>query len=215
VSARMTSVRRVAELLPALNAAFPTDLLAVVRNFLAATAGAKTADILMADYDLLVLCRLPPDMTAGIVESLSVDDSAAGRAFINQDPITVVDGDEVHVYVPISLRAERLGVLDVTLLVPAYEVGGDLIDYAVQIDELFVTVIDAMGRGLRASLLGTLKVTAFRVARRSGLALADDAIRHIAVASLSVPHSTAADRPVCRAADVGRRRPDSAGICWP
>jgi hypothetical protein len=70
MSARMTSVRRVAELLPALNAAFPTDLLPVVRNFLASTAGAKTADILMADYDLLVLRRLPPDMTAGIVESL-------------------------------------------------------------------------------------------------------------------------------------------------
>jgi hypothetical protein len=234
----MTSVRRVAELLPALNDAFPADLLAVVRNFLAATAGAKTADILMADYDLLVLRRLPPDMTAGIVESLSVDDSAAGRAFINQDPITVVDGAEVHVYVPISLRAERLGVLDVTLpeapdahalatfeqlvivlgfllpaahhytdiverarrerplelpaemqwsmlpirayscdtfslagqLVPAYEVGGDLFDYSVETDELFVTVIDAMGHDLRASLLGTLAITALRNAWRTGLA---------------------------------------------
>jgi serine phosphatase RsbU (regulator of sigma subunit) len=187
------------------------------------------------------LRRLPPDMTAGIVESLSVDDSAAGRAFINQDPITVVEDAEVHVYVPISLRAERLGVLDVTLteapdahalatfdqlgivlgyllpaahnytdiverarrerplelpaemqwsmlpirayscgpfslagqLVPAYEVGGDLFDYAVQTDELFVTVIDAMGHGLRASLLGTLAITALRNARRTGLALAD------------------------------------------
>jgi serine phosphatase RsbU (regulator of sigma subunit) len=58
-------------------------------------------------------------------------------------------------------------------LVPAYEVGGDLFDYAVQTDELFVTVIDAMGHGLRASLLGTLAVTALRNARRTGLALAD------------------------------------------
>jgi serine phosphatase RsbU (regulator of sigma subunit) len=58
-------------------------------------------------------------------------------------------------------------------LVPAYEVGGDLFDYAVQTDELFVTVIDAMGHGLRASLLGTLAITALRNARRTGLALAD------------------------------------------
>jgi hypothetical protein len=58
-------------------------------------------------------------------------------------------------------------------LVPAYEVGGDLFDYAVQTDGLFVTVIDAMGHGLRASLLGTLAVTALRNARRTGLALAD------------------------------------------
>jgi hypothetical protein len=50
MSARMTSARRVAEILPHLDAAFPTDLLPV-RNFLASTAGAKSADILMADYD--------------------------------------------------------------------------------------------------------------------------------------------------------------------
>jgi serine phosphatase RsbU (regulator of sigma subunit) len=58
-------------------------------------------------------------------------------------------------------------------LVPAYQVGGDLLDYAVGTDELFVSVIDAMGHGLRASLLGTLAVTALRNARRTGLALAD------------------------------------------
>jgi hypothetical protein len=58
-------------------------------------------------------------------------------------------------------------------LVPAYEVGGDLFDYAAGTDELFVSVIDAMGHGLRASLLGTLAVTALRNARRTGLALAD------------------------------------------
>ena len=57
-------------------------------------------------------------------------------------------------------------------LVPAYEVGGDLFGYAVQTDELFVTVIDAMRHGLRASLLGTLAVTTLRNARRTGLALA-------------------------------------------
>ena len=239
MSARMTSARRVAELLPHLDAAFPTDLLPVVRNFLASTAGAVSADILMADYDLLVLRRLPADMTAGILESLPVDDSAAGRAFINQDPITVVDGHEVHVYVPISLRAERLGVLDVTLaeapdahalatfeqlvivlgfllpaahhytdiverarrerplelpaemqwsmlpirayscgpfslagqLVPAYEVGGDL--STTRSRPMSCSSLDAMGHSLRASLLGTLAITALRNARRTGLALAD------------------------------------------
>ena len=55
---------------------------------------------------------------------------------------------------------------------PAYDVGGDLFDYAADTDELFVSVIDAMGRGLRASLLGTLAVTTLRNARRTGLALA-------------------------------------------
>jgi hypothetical protein len=112
MSTPLTSARRVAELLPALDAAFPTDLLPVVRRFLATSAGATTVDILMADYDLLVLRRLPVDMTGGVVESMLVDDSPAGRAFITQDTITAVADDAVHVYVPISIRAERLGVLD-------------------------------------------------------------------------------------------------------
>jgi len=59
MSKRLTTAHRVAELLPALDAAFPTDLLPVVRGFLAATAGATTVDILMADYDLLVLRPAP------------------------------------------------------------------------------------------------------------------------------------------------------------
>src|SRR5664280_2763913 len=88
MSRRLTPARRVAELLPALDAAFPTDLLPVVRGFLAATAGATTVDILMADYDLLVLRRLPVDMTGGVIEAMPVDDRPAGRAFINQDTIT-------------------------------------------------------------------------------------------------------------------------------
>jgi hypothetical protein len=279
MSARMTSARRVADLLPHLDAAFPTDLLPVVRDFLASTAGAVSADILMADYDLVVLRRLPSDMTAGILESLPVDDSAAGRAFINQDPVTVVADDDVHLYVPISVRAERLGVLDVTLdeppdaklletlgqlvivlgyllpaasnytdiverarrerpmelpaemqwsmlpvrayscgpfslagqLVPAYEVGGDLFDYAVQTDELFVTVIDAMGHGLRASLLGTLAVTALRNARRTGLALADQ----LRQADRVLHSQSAASNSSPPATPVSRFTPTWCVGCWP
>jgi len=56
---------------------------------------------------------------------------------------------------------------------PAYDVGGDLFDYAAGTDELFVSVIDAMGHWPRASLLGTLAATTLRNARRTGLALAD------------------------------------------
>jgi hypothetical protein len=72
----------------------------------------------MADYVLLVLRRLPVDMTGGVIEAMPVDDSPAGRAFINQDTITEVTDDAVHVYLPISVRAERLGVLDAVLREP-------------------------------------------------------------------------------------------------
>ena len=78
MSKRLTTTRRVAELLPALDAAFPTDLLPVVRSFLAEAAGAATVDILMADDDLLVLRRLPVDMTGGVIEAMPVDDRFGG-----------------------------------------------------------------------------------------------------------------------------------------
>jgi len=78
MSRRLTTARRVVELLPALDAAFPTDPLPVVRDFLAARAGATTVDILMADDDLLVLRRLPVDMTGGTIEAMSVDDRFGG-----------------------------------------------------------------------------------------------------------------------------------------
>jgi serine phosphatase RsbU (regulator of sigma subunit) len=56
---------------------------------------------------------------------------------------------------------------------PAYEVGGDCFDYAVNGSTAHVTVIDAMGHGLGATLLATVAVGALRNARRSGLDLVD------------------------------------------
>ncbi len=58
-------------------------------------------------------------------------------------------------------------------LVPAYEVGGDLFDYAVDHDSLTLTSTDAMGHGLDASVLGSLAVASLRNARRTGFELGD------------------------------------------
>lgn len=56
---------------------------------------------------------------------------------------------------------------------PAYEVGGDCFDYAVNGTTAHIAVIDAMGHGLGATLLATVAVGALRNARRSGLELVD------------------------------------------
>lgn len=57
------------------------------------------------------------------------------------------------------------------LLAPAYEVGGDAFDYAVNGNVAHVAVFDAMGHGLVASQLAALAVGAYRNARRAGLDL--------------------------------------------
>ena len=51
---------------------------------------------------------------------------------------------------------------------PAYEVGGDAFDYAVNKGILDFTLLDAMGHGLEAALLSTQAWGAYRWARRRG-----------------------------------------------
>ncbi|HEX6257173.1 MAG TPA: PP2C family protein-serine/threonine phosphatase, partial [Euzebyales bacterium] len=60
-------------------------------------------------------------------------------------------------------------------LEPAGEVAGDTFDFAVERDVLHVSVTDAMGHGVEASVLATLLVGALRNARRAGAELAAQA----------------------------------------
>jgi serine phosphatase RsbU (regulator of sigma subunit) len=57
------------------------------------------------------------------------------------------------------------------LIQPAYDVGGDSFDYAVNGDTLDFAVFDAMGHGLTSSQLAHLAVSSYRHSRRSGLDL--------------------------------------------
>jgi serine phosphatase RsbU (regulator of sigma subunit) len=54
---------------------------------------------------------------------------------------------------------------------PAYEVGGDAFDYALNDDVLHFGTFDAMGHGLQSSLLAATAVGAYRVGRRYGVEL--------------------------------------------
>lgn len=236
----MSLTNAVGALLPALDAAFPTALVTVLNEFLEKHSDALAVDVYLADYDMQTLRRLH-ESTRHRSVSLPIDNSESGQAYRGQTATVSTSGDLTTLHLPITVRAERLGVLSITLpavpatdvidglsavavslgyvlmtaanytdlierarreqpltlpaeiqwaqlptrayssdtfsiagqLVPAYSVGGDLFDYAVERDELIVTVTDAMGHGLNASLLGTLANGALRNARRTGLSLAD------------------------------------------
>lgn len=56
-------------------------------------------------------------------------------------------------------------------LEPAYDIGGDTFDYAVEPASLALGISDARGHGLRAALLGSLATTALRNSRRRGESL--------------------------------------------
>jgi serine phosphatase RsbU (regulator of sigma subunit) len=58
-------------------------------------------------------------------------------------------------------------------LEPAYEVGGDVFDFAFNTPTLHLAMLDAVGHGLASSLVATLAVTGYRNARRTGASLTE------------------------------------------
>ncbi|MET7682458.1 PP2C family protein-serine/threonine phosphatase [Streptomyces sp. NPDC005423] len=100
----------------ALRAAPSHALVATAQRLLGDRAGAREVTLLLADYGLRVLrpAPLPPDPG----EPLSAQDGPAGRAFTAQTPVVEpVDEHTATVYLPVTVRGDRLGVL--TALLPA------------------------------------------------------------------------------------------------
>jgi serine phosphatase RsbU (regulator of sigma subunit) len=240
----------VGQLMPALDQAFPTDLVDVLAGFLQEHTRATAVELMLADYDLDWLVCVRRDVPAISVRQVPVDGSEPGRAYLSQQAVFVPEDGGTTVLVPVSLRSEQLGVLHVQLpgepaeetveglrqvasvvayvifaasrytdmyeqarrqkplaldaemqwnllpvrafsgprfevagqLMPAYDVGGDSFDYSVESDALFISVTDAMGHGIGASLLDSLTVSSLRNARRAGAPLADQVAQaHMAV----------------------------------
>lgn len=70
---------------------------------------------------------------------------------------------------PLVLKTKRLSVACV--LQPAYEVGGDCFDYALNTMVFDIALVDAMGHGVTSSLIGALTVGSYRHDRREGRTL--------------------------------------------
>lgn len=231
------------DVVQALDSAYPTDMVDVLGEQLRSGFGATGASLLVPDYDQTELRRLA-DLPVEDLESVPVDGTGAGSAFREQRPVEVPlagNGGSHLVFLPVSMRGERLGVLCVELprvpdrstveslarvatalshvvystarytdaferarrrrrlslpaemqwallparafrcaefgvagqLVPAYEVGGDVFDYDVDADRLTVSVIDAMGHALDASVMAGLALASMRNHRRAGASSAE------------------------------------------
>lgn len=70
---------------------------------------------------------------------------------------------------PLVLKTRRMTVAGV--LEPAYDVGGDCFDYALNHTVFDFAIFDAMGHGLQAALASSLAVGSYRHNRREGLTL--------------------------------------------
>lgn len=91
-----------------------------------------------------------------------------------QQPMALPAEMQHEMLPPLTFGTDRLVISG--LLAPAYEVGGDAFDYALNGNIAHLALFDAVGHGLQASLLANLAVACYRNSRRAGLDLA-----HIAV----------------------------------
>ncbi|MFJ6514967.1 PP2C family protein-serine/threonine phosphatase [Streptomyces sp. NPDC091406] len=89
-------------------------------------------------------------------------------------------------------------------LVPAADIAGDTYDYSIDTSDLHLSVTDAMGHDVNASLIATLVVNASRGARRAGAELAEQA-RQMHEALLAHGNSTFATGQLLRIALDGSR----------
>jgi serine phosphatase RsbU (regulator of sigma subunit) len=105
----------VAELLRELDTQPPFALLDVLEAHLATLLGATEVSLWLIDYDLRTLrCWSPPGTPGG--DELPVDgDGDHGSCFVGQRTLTAGQAHAHRVLSPVTVRAERLGVLEVIL----------------------------------------------------------------------------------------------------
>jgi serine phosphatase RsbU (regulator of sigma subunit) len=119
-----------AAVLLAMEKSAPAGMLGALRDVLADMLRARDVDLLIVDYGLNVLGSVAGGSRPVPGEvSLAVDGTVAGRAFATQRlTMGSVDADGVTVYVPVTVRADRRGVLRLRLPeVPSEEMREDLL----------------------------------------------------------------------------------------
>jgi len=105
----------VGSLIQALDAARPYELADVLYEHLVNNVGARSCTVLLADYLGEVLVPVPADGKASTLSSQDVDGSHAGESFREQRIVAVPSHEGSVLYLPITQRQERIGVLEVDL----------------------------------------------------------------------------------------------------
>jgi serine phosphatase RsbU (regulator of sigma subunit) len=230
-----TPTRALARLLRHAQTTAPDDVTATLIEGARLLRGTDVV-LYLVDYEQRRLQPTPDRLDHGEpVAEASIHGTMAGRCFSTQQLLEAPDDAALQIWVPVSERAARLGVLAMTvphlddqgrelceelgllaaqlvlsasaycdrfhlqrrrqdlslaaemqwsllppltfehdgttvagLLEPAYEVGGDCFDYALNGPTLHLGVFDAMGHGVPSSVTAGLTVGAYRHGRRSG-----------------------------------------------
>ncbi len=115
MNAFSTADRPVAQLLRAHQHALPDEFVETIGTAIGQLGG-RDVVMYLVDYSHTELSPHPDALAhGGQPEIASLDGSMAGRVFTSQAPLAVEREDGWHVWVPVSERADRLGVLAMTI----------------------------------------------------------------------------------------------------
>jgi hypothetical protein len=120
---------------------------------------------------------------AGLVAEVVISKQAYGDFFERvrrRRTMTVAAELAWRLLPPLTFGTDRLVISGV--VAPAYELGGDSFDYAVDGDTAHIAIFDAMGHGLAAGLLASVAMATYRNSRRGG----DDLIAATAALDLAI-----------------------------
>ena len=118
------------------------------------------AELALAVAQLLVLVL--------ISKRRYTDSVVRGR---RSEPLSIAAEIQWGLLPPLACAAD--GVALSGILEPAYSIGGDSFDYALDPRSVHLAIIDAMGHGMPAVLLSVTAVNALRNARREGRSISD------------------------------------------
>lgn len=114
------------------------------------------------------------DRLATLVADLVVTKGRYGDVFFltrRRRDMTLAAEMQWQLLPPLTITTPRVVVAGV--VEPAYEVGGDAFDYAVNDGVVHLAVLDAVGHGLEAATVAAVAVGGYRHGRRRGVPLAD------------------------------------------
>jgi len=109
---------------------------------------------------------------AGLLADLIVTKGMYTDVFFQlrrRQPMSLQAEMQWHLLPPLVMTTPRVSVAGA--LEPAYEVGGDAFDYALNGDVLHLAILDAMGHGLRAAAMSGIATASYRHARRADVGL--------------------------------------------
>lgn len=134
------------------------DLGEVLAHILHAEYGASGTEVFLADYRLLALQPLRDEAPA----PMAIAGTPAGLAFSGQEPVHRVEHGEHVLYLPMTVRGDRFGVLRVAFPAAPVDTPGDSPS-----TELLDELVDLANSAAQAFLVAESVTDRFRLARRA------------------------------------------------